>query len=296
MQVENEKRATEVIKWRSNQRKLAEQEEALLSIQEGRQADRKVYEEFRLQKLKSGHLRSKGVFTGNHSEARAILDERMRPRTENKVSIVVRCDVDGSLDAILNCLYSYKDPAVELDILNAAVGEVTETDLKLAQDFDGIVFAFNIRVSDAIRKAASAIYGTPIREHNVIYAVIDDLIEELGHKMPTVDKECIVGQGVVSQEFMINEKKLEIAVAGCRVSKGVFNKSKLFRVSRGKDVVGEGSLQSLKHHKDEVNEIGQGKDCGLRMEDSAIRFKGGDIITCYEIRPEQLPVSWSPGF
>mgnify|MGYP002045758790 FL=1 len=208
----------------------------------------------------------------------------------------MRCDVDGSLDAILNCLYSYKDPAVELDILNAAVGEVTETDLKLAQDFDGIVFAFNIRVSDAIRKAASAIYGTPIREHNVIYAVIDDLIEELGHKMPTVDKECIVGQGVVSQEFMINEKKLEIAVAGCRVSKGVFNKSKLFRVSRGKDVVGEGSLQSLKHHKDEVNEIGQGKDCGLRMEDSAIRFKGGDIITCYEIRPEQLPVSWSPGF
>ena len=95
MQVENEKRATEVIKWRSNQRKLAEQEEALVSIQEGRQADRKVYEEFRLQKLKSGHLRSKGVFTGNHSEARAILDERMRPRTENKVSIVVRCDVDG---------------------------------------------------------------------------------------------------------------------------------------------------------------------------------------------------------
>ena len=87
MQVENEKRATEVIKWRSNQRKLAEQEEALLSIQEGRQADRKVYEEFRLQKLKSGHLRSKGVFTGNHSEARAILDERMRPRTENKVSM-----------------------------------------------------------------------------------------------------------------------------------------------------------------------------------------------------------------
>ena len=60
MQVENEKRATEVIKWRSNQRKLAEQEEALVSIQEGRQADRKVYEEFRLQKLKSGHLRSKG--------------------------------------------------------------------------------------------------------------------------------------------------------------------------------------------------------------------------------------------
>ena len=61
MQVENEKRATEVIKWRSNQRKLAEQEEALVSIQEGRQADRKVYEEFRLQKLKSGHLRSKGA-------------------------------------------------------------------------------------------------------------------------------------------------------------------------------------------------------------------------------------------
>ena len=212
------------------------------------------------------------------------------------MSIVVRCDVDGSLDAILNCLYSYKDPSVELDILNAAVGELTETDLKLAQEFDGIVFAFNIRVSDVIRKAANAIYGIPIREHNVIYAMIDDLKDEIGDKMPTVDKEYIIGQGVVSQEFMINEKKQNIPVAGCRVNKGVFNKSKLFRISRGKDIVGEGSLQSLKHHKDEVNEIQNGKDCGLRMVDVSIRFKGGDIITCYELRPEKLPVNWSPGF
>ena len=87
-------------------------------IEEGRHADRKVYEEFRKKKLKSGHLRGKGVFTGNQNEARAILDDRLRPRTEHKVSIVVRCDVDGSLDAITNCLNTYKDQEVELDILN----------------------------------------------------------------------------------------------------------------------------------------------------------------------------------
>merc|ERR1711874_807475 len=123
------------------------------------------------------------------------------------VSIVVRCDVDGSLDAIINCLNTYKDQEVELDILNAAVGEVTETDLMLAQEFDGIIFAFNIRVTDAIRKAASAIYDTTIREHNVIYAMIDDLKEELSQKMPTVDKEHIIGHGVVAKEFVYHEKR-----------------------------------------------------------------------------------------
>ena len=160
LKVESEKRASEVVRWRISQRKIAEQEENRMQIEEGRHADRKVYEEFRLKKLKSGHLRGKGVFTGNQNEARAILDERYGSSTEHKVSIVVRCDVDGSLDAIKNCLNTYKDQEVELDIINAAVGEVTETDLILAQEFDGIVYAFNIRVTDAIRKAASAIYGT----------------------------------------------------------------------------------------------------------------------------------------
>ena len=160
IKVESEKRASEVVRWRISQRKIAEREENRMQIEEGRHADRKVYEEFRLKKLKSGHLRGKGVFTGNQNEARAILDERYGSSTEHKVSIVVRCDVDGSLDAIKNCLNTYKDQEVELDIINAAVGEVTETDLILAQEFDGIVYAFNIRVTDAIRKAASAIYGT----------------------------------------------------------------------------------------------------------------------------------------
>lgn len=295
MEVESEKRASEVVKWRINQRKLVEREEERMLIEEGRHADRKVYEEYRLKKLKSGHLRGKGVFTGNQNEARAILDERLRPK-ENKVSIVVRCDVDGSLDAIINCLSTYKDQEVELDILNAAVGEVSETDLMLAQEFDGIVYAFNIRLPDAIRKAASAIYGTTIREHNVIYAMIDDLKEEIGQKMPSVEKEHIIGQGVVAQEFIFHEKKKEVQVAGCRVNKGMFDATKLYRITRGKDVLGEGSLESLKHHKAEVTVIPNGKDCGLRMKDNSIRFMPGDVITCYEHRQEKLPVTWSPGF
>ena len=138
--------------------------------------------------------------------------------------------------------------------------------------------------------------GTTIREHNVIYAMIDDLKEEIGQKMPTVEKEHKIGQGVVAKEFVYHEKKQEIAVAGCRVNKGIFDSTKLFRVTRGKDILGEGPLESLKHHKEEVTEIPNGKDCGLRMQDTSIRFKAGDIITCYENRQEQLPVTWSPGF
>lgn len=95
---------------------------------------------------------------------------------------------------------------------------------------------------------------------------------------------------------LYTKKKKEIAVAGCHVNKGVFNVSKLFRVTRGKDILGEGSLESLKHHKVEVNEISSGKDCGLRMKDTSLRFRAGDVITCYEIKQDKLPVTWSPGF
>ena len=296
MEAPNEKRAQQVIDWRVGQRKKEELQEVTEAIIEKRRSDKEVYDEFRMKKLKDGHFR-RAVFKSNNSEAYEILKSREEAGlNDSKVSIVVRTDVDGSLEAILNCLNTYDEEEVKLDIVSSSVGAITETDLKLAQDFDGIVYAFNVNVPDAIRKAASSIYNVQIREHQVIYALIDDLKEEISQKLPLESVEEVIGRGTVAKEFLISENRSDIPVAGCRVNQGQFESDKDYRVLRGKEVIFEGSLTSLKHLKDEVTKVPQGKDCGLRVSDESIRFLPGDQILCLEFKLEKRQTSWYPGF
>ena len=105
-----------------------------------------------------------------------------------------------------------------------------------------------------------------------------------------------LGNGNVAQEFLISEKNIKVPVAGCHVNSGTFSIEKLFQVSREKTVIYDGPLSSLKYLKEEKPVVAQGKDCGIMLEDKSIRFKPGDVITCYEIRQEKRTVTWSPGF
>ena len=295
MEVPNEKRAAEVVRWRVDQRKDKENQGIQKIIEEKRKADREVYNEYRTLNLKKGQTRS-AIFNRNTSEAHEIIKERMKGSdTDHRVSIIVKTDVDGSLDAILNCFETYDEEEVELDIITTKVGEVTENDLVLAKEFDGIIYAFNVSISDAIRKAASSIYdGVPIREYQVIYALMDDLKEEINQKLPEVDEEIVLGKAMVAQEFMVNDKKATVRIAGCHVNQGILYKDKEFKLIRGKEVFYEGKLQSLKHHKDEVENIEQGRDCGLRLADNSIEFKAGDSIVCYELKPMKRETNWTP--
>lgn len=296
LEVESEKRAQEVVNWRLEERKKIEQEEIAKAIGEKRLSDRKIYQEYRGKKLEAGQLH-KAIFAADSSEAHQLMKEKYAVLDdEHKVSVIIKADVDGSLDAIRSCLETYDDDRVTLDIITAGVGEVSEADLRLAQDFNGVVYAFNTSVSDDIRKAASSIYGVSIRDHQVIYSLVDDIRDEINQKMPEEDLENILGKGLVAQEFTFSENKNMIPIAGCRVSQGSFYKDKLFRIQRGKEEIHIGPLHSLRYIKDEVNHIRQGQECGVRLKDSSIRFKTGDAITCFELRPEKQKTTWFPGF
>ena len=295
-QVVDEKRAQEVVDWRIRQRKKEELAEMADAIDEKRRTEKEVYDEFRWKKLKDGKFR-KPIFKSNNSQAHQILkDIDSEGLDDRKVSIIVKTDVDGSLEALVSVLGTYDEEEVKLDIIASGVGGITETDLKLAQDFDGIIYSFNVNVADAIRKAASSIYNVSIREHQVIYSLIDDLKAEISQKMPMEPVEHILGRGMVAKEFLINEKKKDVAVAGCRVNQGQFDVRHSFKVLRGKDVIYQGGLSSLKHLKDEVDKVTQGKDCGIRVQDETVRFIAGDNVICYEIKEEQRETSWFPGF
>ena len=173
---------------------------------------------------------------------------------------------------------------------------MTETDLRLAQEFGGVVYSFNSEFSDAVRRSATFL-KVPVKEFNVIYAMIDDLKQEISQKLPPADVEINIGRGVILKEFLISEKNKKIPVAGCRVSHGKFDKSKRFRVVRnGNQVVLEGELFSLRHLKDEVMHVNQGQECGARFQNIEARFKERDEIMCYEMSKEARFTDWSPGF
>ena len=149
------------------------------------------------------------------------------------LSMVVKADVDGSLEAILSCLDAYddgtRDVPVKLDLIDFGVGDVTEGDVLLgmtttmlyvvpgqfyessftASNFDGVIYAFNTPVSDAVRKKAEEI-GVAIKEHNIIYKLVDDLKEELNEHMPMKDVEHVIGKASIKQEFLINVKNQKV--------------------------------------------------------------------------------------
>ena len=294
LEVKDEKRAQEVVRWRKEQEKEQNELEMFKIIESKRREENQIYQKYRLQKLEKGNIHHP-VF-GVTSEARNDLVRTMSANEDTpKVSIVIKTDVNGSLEAIEDCLATYDSDEVLLDIASVGVGDISENDLKLAKDNEGIVYAYNIPVTDQIRKTASYI-GVTVREFNVVYALIDDLKDELSSKMPLSDAEDVVGKGTVGKEYVITEKGQKIPVGGCHINSGSFNVSKSFRIIRGTTEIFDGKLASLKHLKEEKNVIPSGKDCGIMLEDSSLRFSPGDVVVCYETRKEKREIDWVTGF
>jgi len=292
LQVADEKRAKEVVAWRKAQEAELRKEMDDPAIQKKREEERQKYIQFRTAKLKAGVM--KPIYFRNDfmkEREKEFVQTEFRP----KVTVLIKTDYDGTRDAIINCLETYDNRDVILDVIGVEVGDVTETDVQMTGDFDGVLYTFNAGVSDALRKQAS-VSRVPIKEFSVIYKLIDDIREELSHKMPPVQVEHQVGRGAVLEEFLVNEKRKKTPVAGCKIQHGVFDREKMFKVTRGVDTLFSGSLASLKHFKDEVGTVNMGKECGLKVTDSEVRFEAGDVITCFEYRTESPAVDWDTGF
>jgi len=295
LQVPSEKRAKEVIAWRKKEAEGLKNEIEQSVIDQRRAADRDVYEQMRAAKLSAGYK-----YRFAPRELKYVTRESAYGPIETdipRVSILVKTDFDGTRDAVLNCLDTYdKNEDVWMDVLGVSVGDVTESDIQMASEFDGLVYTFNAKVSDDVRKKAT-LSGVLVKEFNVIYKLIDDLREELSQKQHPVQVEHMVGRGTVIEQFLINIKKKKVAVAGCKINQGVFDREKLFRLERGDTVVYSGKISSLKHFKDELPTIGVGKECGLKFgDDTDVTFQSGDVLVCYELKPEIPTLEWDTGF
>ncbi|XP_021393365.2 translation initiation factor IF-2, mitochondrial isoform X2 [Lonchura striata] len=173
--------------------------------------------------------------------------------------------------------------------------ERTEMDENtLALIVKGVIFGFSVKANESIKKLADK-KGIKIKLHNIIYKLIEDLKDELNSRLPPTVVETTIGEASVLDTFSVTVGKNKIPVAGCRVHKGLLDRKMKFKLIRNRDVIWKGCLSSLKHHKDDVQVIKTGMDCGLSL-DKNLEFSIGDVMICYEEKEVQQTTSWDPGF
>lgn len=210
--------------------------------------------------------------------------------------IIIKGDVDGSVEALLNILESYDaDDQCLLDVVHFGVGDISEKDINLAETFSGIIYGFNVSAHKSIQQLAEK-KGISLRLHRVIYKLLDELKEDLSSKLPPTTEENILGEASVLATFTVTVGKKKLAVAGCRVQKGQLDKKMKFRLIRGRDMIWDGSVTTLKHLKDDVLTVKTGMECGLSLDNEDLEYKPGDAIICYSESEVKQKISWDPGF
>lgn len=295
LEVESEQRAREVVEWRSyeeEQQKLQEEQSAI-------ELKQKLHlEEYRKERAGLSHLswrqRKSALYRANKSKFAMRPSERTQS-DELRLPLIVKGDVDGSVEAILNILDGYDaQQQCQLEVLHFGIGDVSENDINMAETFTGSIYGFNVGASKSIQQLAAR-RGVPLRLHNVIYKLIDELKDELSSKLPPLVSENVLGEATVLAMFDVSVGKKKVPVAGCRVQKGQLDRRLKFRLIRGRDAVWEGSLAALKHHKDDVQVVKAGMECGLSA-DGDIDFRPGDVVVCFEELDAPQVTSWDPGF
>jgi translation initiation factor IF-2 len=204
---------------------------------------------------------------------------QMREGTVKELNLLVKCDVQGSAEALKHALARVGEEHVsenlQVRLIHDAVGNVGETDVHLAAASKAIIIAFNVKVDGAAQRLASE-QGVDIRTYSVIYKLVDDIEAALKGMLEPVYREQVDGHGEVIQIF----KAGKIIIAGCRITDGKLTRNATARVQRGNSVVYTGKIQSLRRGKDDVREVLQGFECGVVLEDYN-DVQVGDIIEAY---------------
>ncbi len=213
------------------------------------------------------------------------LDEigrRLQMGEFKELNLIIKGDVDGSVEALSDALVKLSNDKVEVRIIHKGVGQITEADVNLAAASDAIIIGFNVRPSN---KAAQLAHeeGVQIKTYSIIYEVIDDVKAALENMLSPVEREEVTGTAEVRQTFKISKVG---TVAGCMVTSGkIYNKSRV-RVIRDGIVIHDGELSSLKRYKDDVKEVAKGYECGMTIKNFN-NIKEGDIIEAYQVKMEK---------
>ncbi len=238
--------------------------------------------------------------TKSEKEARALIAQRQtekadRPESSGKTTLeqlfekfqagevrelplILKVDVQGSLEPIINSLTDLSKGEIKINIIHAEAGDISESDVMLATASKAIVLGFNVNADQAAKNLAEQ-EGISIRLYEIIYRMIEDIEKALKGMLEPEIKEVSVGQAEVRQVFKINKVG---TIAGCRVVHGEVRRNTRIRLIRNGNKLFDGEISSLKHEKDDVKEVRQGFECGISLKGFNDIFEG-DILESYII-------------
>jgi translation initiation factor IF-2 len=196
--------------------------------------------------------------------------------------LIVKADVQGSLEAILGSLEKLGTEEVAARILHAGVGGISESDVTLAEGFNAAIIGFSVRANKEAAAAAKR-NGIEIRYYNIIYDLVDDVKKAMSGLLAPTLRETMLGNAQILEVFNISKVG---KVAGCRVTDGTVERGANVRLIRDNVVVHEGKLSTLKRFKDEVKEVQAGQECGMAFENYG-DMRVADVIECYRVETIQ---------
>ncbi|MBP5858707.1 translation initiation factor IF-2 [Marivibrio halodurans] len=231
--------------------------------------------EYRQRKQREAHFAVSG--RAGRSSLEQMFDQIKAGEVE-QMPVVVKADVQGSLEAINASLEKLATDEVKVRVVHGAVGGITESDVGLAASTGGVIIGFNVRANPQAREMAKR-DGIDIRYYSIIYDVIDDVKAVLSGMLAPERRENFLGYAEIRDVFQITKAG---KVAGCMVTEGTVKRGAKVRLLRDDTVIHEGSLKTLKRFKDDVREVQHGYECGMAFENYD-NIKVGDMIECFEI-------------
>jgi translation initiation factor IF-2 len=213
--------------------------------------------------------------------ARGTLEQmfsKIQAGEAKELAVVVKADVQGSVEAIVNSLNQLSNNEVAVRVLHSAVGGINESDITLARASGGMIIGFNVRANPQAREMAKRDH-VDIRYYSIIYNVVDDVKAALSGMLAPTLREKFLGNAEIREVFNITKVG---KVAGCMVTEGIVKRGAKVRLLRESVVIHEGTLKTLRRFKDEVREVKEGFECGMAFENYD-NIEKNDVIECFEM-------------
>jgi translation initiation factor IF-2 len=230
--------------------------------------------------LKSAKISQKEMQSGGFGGAKKfdaqVLSKSIEDQNIQKINIILKTDVQGSLEAVDQILGAIKSDEVGINYIRQAVGDITESDVKLAQTSGAVIFGFNIEPTTVAKRLAE-MSKVEIKSYKVIYELVDDIKKRLEAMLGEDIVRTDLGKLKVLAVFMTGKKDM---IVGGEVVFGKIKNGELLEVTREENVLGRGKLINLQQNKVDVDEVTQGKECGITF-DGETKIKAGDTLVCF---------------
>lgn len=225
-----------------------------------------------------GAILGKEVVIKPESKEIQTLVDKLKAADNKTLKVVIKTDKQGSLEAIEDALEKFNQEVAVVDIVSVGMGDISESDIKLASSVRAIVVGFNVKIAPAAAKLAE-VEQVLVRTYNVIYELIEEIEDVVEGMLKVGQLEEVLGRAEIIAEFPYGKAE---KIAGCRVLDGTIAKGQRLRIMRDSQAVGEVKIKSLRKVKEEVNKVEKGSDCGI-IFDSPVEFHIGDFVESFRV-------------